>query len=203
MSGICGWFRADEGRAAGPQVIAAMAAPLARFDRNPARSASAGFGAVAASGRDADVFQTGERLVAVWGKPRFARPELAALAERDGVAHALARGYDRDGAGALAWTSGAYAVAVLNRGGEAMLAVDRMGTQPICYCLVDGCLVFGSTLDAISAFPGSATEINPQAIYDYVHFHMVPGPETIYAGRHRLLPGWRLAWRGGEPEVRP
>ena len=45
-------------------------------------------------------------------------------------------------------------------------------------------------------------EVDPQALYDYVHFHMVPAPYTIHAGRHRLLPGSVLTWRDGRLEVR-
>jgi asparagine synthase (glutamine-hydrolysing) len=126
------------------------------------------------------------------------------LAQRLGVARALAQGYGRKGTGVLTALSGACAFAILDgRGGEAVLAIDRMGTRPLCYCVVADRLVFGSTLDAISAFPGSTAEINRQAIYDYVYFHMVPGPHTIHAGRRRLLPGSCLIWRNGELETRP
>ncbi|HKW36655.1 MAG TPA: asparagine synthase, partial [Burkholderiales bacterium] len=126
MSGLCGWFDTERGSAS-PQAIAAMAAPLNRFDASAVRSASAAFGAVAAAGSDADVFQDGDTVAAVWGRARFSDPDLAALAERHGAAHALARGYEREGSGVLAGVSGACAVAVLKGRGEAMLAIDRMG----------------------------------------------------------------------------
>lgn len=180
-----------------------MAAPLNRFDGSTVRSASAAFGAVAASGADLDIFQDDYQLVAVWGRMRFTDTELAALARRHGMARAFAQGYARKGTDVLATSSGAFAVAVLDgRGGEAMLAIDRMGTRPLSYCVAAGALVFGSTLDAISSFPENTPEINRQAIYDYVYFHMVPGPRTIHAGRHRLLPGSFLLWKNGKAETR-
>jgi asparagine synthase (glutamine-hydrolysing) len=203
MSGICGWFDRERRGPADPQLIAAMAAPLSRFDGSAVRSASAPFGSVAAAGRDSDVFQDGERLVAVWGKARFADPGLTAIAARSGAARALAQGYAHKGSSVLAVVSGACALAVLEGGGEAVLAIDRMGTRPLCYSVVAGKLVFGSTLDAISAYPGSTAGVDRQAIYDYVYFHMVPAPRTIHEGRHRLLPGWALSWRGGEPQPQP
>jgi asparagine synthase (glutamine-hydrolysing) len=185
-------------------VIAAMAAPLNRFDGSKVQSASVGFGAVAAAGHGADVFQDGEWLAAVWGRPRFADPELIALATRHGAARALAQGYGRKGSGVLDDLAGAFAVAILDgRRGEAMLAIDRMGTYPLCYGVVATKLVFGSTLEAISAFPGSPAGIDRQAVYDYVYFHMVPAPRTIHAGRRRLLPGSLLTWRDGKVETRP
>jgi asparagine synthase (glutamine-hydrolysing) len=204
MTGLCGWFHHGHTGPAGPDAIAAMAAPLNRFDGSTVLSASANFGAVAATGRAANVFQDEERLVAVWGNARFASADLAALAQRHGIAHALARGYALKGADVLSGLSGAFAFAVLDgRAGEAVLAIDRMGAHPLCYGVVAGTLVFGSTLDAISAFPGSAAEIDRQAIYDYVYFHMIPGPNTIHTGRQRLLPGSYLTWRHGKPEASP
>jgi asparagine synthase (glutamine-hydrolysing) len=201
MSGICGWFDPDGTAPAPAQSIAAMTGPLARFDASQVRSASAAFGAVAAAGNDADVVQDGDRLVAVWGRARFTDAELAALAGRQGAAHALAHGYEARGSSVLASLSGEFAVAVLSRRrGEALLAVDRIGTRPLCYCVAGGKLVFGSSLDAIDAFPGASSGLDRQAIYDYVYFHMVPAPRTIRAGRHRLLPGSLLAWRGGDPQ---
>jgi asparagine synthase (glutamine-hydrolysing) len=202
MSGFCGWFRSERDGFVDPGAIAAMAAPLNRFDGSTVRSSSTGFGAVAAADGSASVFQDDERLVVVWGHARFADGDLAALAQRHGLARAFAQGYAHRGTDLLSTVSGAFAVAVLDRGsGEAMLAIDRMGTRPLCYGVVARTLVFGSTLDAISAFPGSVAEINRQAIYDYVYFHMVPGPRTIHADRHRLLPGTFLVWRNGKAET--
>jgi len=204
MSGLCGWFQPGRARPACPEMIAAMAAAINRFDGSSVRSGSAGFGSVAAAaaGSDADVFEDEGQLVAVWGQMRFTDTELAALAQRRGVARALAQGYARKGTEVLTTLTGAFALSILDgRSGEAVLAIDRMGTHPLCYCVAAGTLVFGSILDAISAFPGSTAEIDRQAIYDYVYFHMVPGPRTIHAGRHRLLPGTFLLWRNGKVDI--
>jgi asparagine synthase (glutamine-hydrolysing) len=204
MSGLCGWFHSERAGFVDPGAIAAMAAQLNRFDGSTVNSASTDFGAVAAAGNNASIFQDGERLVAVWGHARFADADLAALARDQGAARALAYGYGSRRTSVLTTLSGACAFAILDgSSGEAMLAIDRMGTRPLCYGVVAGKLVFGSTLDAISAFPRSTPEINRQAIYHYVYFHMVPGPRTIHAGRHRLLPGSLLIWRKGELETRP
>jgi asparagine synthase (glutamine-hydrolysing) len=204
MSGLCGWFRSEHAGTVDPRVIAAMAGPLNCFDGSTVRSAFSGFGAVAAAGAGVSVLQEDERLVAVWGSARFADADLAALAQRHGVARALAQGYARKGPGVLTALSGAFALAVLDgSSGEAVLAIDRMGVRPLCYTIIADRLVFGSTLDSISAFPGGTAELNRQAIYDYVYFHMVPGPRTVYASRHRLLPGSFLMWRNGELETCP
>jgi asparagine synthase (glutamine-hydrolysing) len=179
-----------------------MAAALNRFDGSPLHSAAAAFGSLAASG-GADVLGDEERLVAVWGRASFSDIKLADLARRQGIARALAEGYARIGADVLTKLSGGFAIAILDgRSGEAVLGIDRMGTRPVCYTVAGDTLVFGSTLDAINAHPRIAPAISRQAIYDYVYFHMVPGPQTIYADRHRLLPGTCLLWRKGASEIR-
>ena len=203
MSGLCGWFSCERPGSVDPQVIATMGAPLSRFDGSTVHSASTGFGAVAVAGASANIYRDDERLVAVWGKARFSDAELAAFSQQHGIAHALAQGFARKGTDVLTNLAGAFALAILDgRGGEAVLAIDRMGTRPLCYNVAGDKLVFGSTLDAISAFPANTPEVNRQAIYDYIYFHMVPGPRTIHVGRHRLLPGSFLHWRNGKAETR-
>ena len=205
MSGLCGWF--DPGRAhAANAHIDTMAATLARFDGTPVRSKSALWGAVATAARGAngDVFQDGDRLAAVYGRARFSDARLVDLAQRQGVACALAEGYVQRGTEVLKILAGSFALAILDRSIEkAFLAVDRMGTRSLCYTTEGGNLVFGSTLDAIGAFPGSDHEISQQAIYDYVYFHMVPGPQTLFAHRKRLLPGTFLTWDNGRQQTAP
>ncbi|HYM86034.1 MAG TPA: asparagine synthase-related protein, partial [Pseudoxanthomonas sp.] len=205
MSGLCGWFDLGRPDAANAN-IDAMAATLARFDGTPVRSKSAEWGAVATAARGAngDVFQDGHRLAAVCGRARFSDARLADLAQRQGVACALAEGYVQKGTEVLKVLAGSFSLAILDRSsGKALLAIDRMGTRALCYTTEGGKLVFGSTLDAIGAFPGSTHEISRQAIYDYVYFHMVPGPQTLYAHRERLLPGTFLTWDNGTRQTAP
>ena len=177
MSGLCGWFGTADSAP-----IAAMAAAITRFDGSAVRSACADFGALAAAatGSGVDVFQDDEQLVAVWGHARFTDAELAELAQRHGIAHALAQGYARKRTDVFAALSGSFALAILDgRSGEAVLAIDRMGTHPLCYSVAGDKLVFGSTLDAISAFSAIKPEVDHQAIYDYVYF-----PHGARAGHH-------------------
>ena len=178
-----------------------MAATLSRFDSSVVRSASGRFGAVAiavAYGDNADIFHGDDQLVAIQGSVRFTDPDLSRLAERNGIAKALAEGYARKGIAILAALSGSFALAILNSRSDAtILAIDRMGTRPLAYCVIGEKLVFGSTLDAIGAIDEIGTQVDPQGIYDYVHFHMVPAPDSIYAGMQRLLPGEYLTFRDG------
>lgn len=203
MSGLCGWYGGEKSVAEGREVIATMAALIKRFDGSDARTAWADFGAiaVAAPDRDVDIFRSDTQLVAVWGRPHFTDVELAGHAQRGGIALALAQGYTQKGTGVFAALSGSFSLAILDdRNDTAVLAVDRMDTRPLCYRVANGKLVFGSTLDAINAFPGTRSEVNLQAIYDYVYFHMVPAPDTVQTGVRRLLAGEYLSFRPGKAE---
>ena len=196
MSGLCGWFAPAGANAPDSGAISAMSAALVRHGGGSARSAAFACGALAVStaGGESDLWLDDRLLVAIWGRPRWSGAEPA-IAREHGLARALAEGYDRKGTGVLALLSGRFALAILDaRAAVAVLATDRMASAPVCHADAGGRLVFGSTLDAISAFPGIESKIDRQAIYDYVHFHMVPAPRTVYAGRTRLLPGTLLHW---------
>ena len=202
MSGFCGWSVASRSDIHGPDTIIAMASAISRFDGAAVRSASAACGSLAVAGTAADVFQSGEQLACVWGPGRFIDAELADLAARRGIAHAVAHGYARRGVDVLRALSGSFALAVIdNANRETLLATDKLGTRPLHYAELGDTLVFASALDAINSFPGAPSDVDLQAIYDYVHYHMVPAPRTIYAGRRRLLPGSFVRWRNGKAET--
>jgi len=205
MSGICGWFDPNPGGSSNAD-IAAMAATLARFDASEVRTMSAPWGAVALAAREAsgDLCQDGERLVVVHGGARISDARLSDLARQHGLARAIASGYAEKGAEILKLMAGSFSLAILDGAArKALLASDRMGTRSLCYAADARKLVFGSTLDAISAYPDSRRQIRRQALYDYVHFHVIPGPDTVYAGRARLEPGTFLTWDGGQRRAAP
>lgn len=110
-----------------------------------------------------------------------------------------ARGID-----ALRDLHGDFALAIHDAGRGAMtLAVDRSGVHPLCYQRTADGLVFGSTLDALACHPRVRCRIAPQAIYDFLFFHAVPVPSTIYEGTWRLPPGCALSFDAAGISVKP
>ena len=199
MSGLCGWLGKPRPHAGKPD-IGAMAAILARYDgaRGLVRSVpNAAVATASPSARAADILQDDRYIVALHGRPRFKDLELSAAARQQGGAFALREAYLRKGASVLAAIEGSFAFAIVDhRHGTAMLAVDRMGTQSLAYAAAGGTFVFASTLDVVKAL--TDPEVREQAIFDYVYFHMVPAPQTIYAGWRRLSPGTLVVWDGRE-----
>ncbi|HET6757428.1 MAG TPA: asparagine synthase-related protein, partial [Burkholderiales bacterium] len=192
MSGICGWAQSDAPHA----VIGAMAARLKRFNGAPCKTAFRNGAAVAAAGC-AEVHEGEAWLIAVSGALEFTSPALSTYSGTQGPARALATHYPKMGPDILRLCSGAFSLALVGRD-EALLATDRMGIHPLIYICAGDALVFGSSLDAINLHPLVRSNLNRQAIYNYLYFHMVPGPETIYSGQKRLLPGEYLHFRNGK-----
>lgn len=137
------------------------------------------------------------------GTPRFGDAALAAIAARDGVQaawrHVLANGAEAAMRSAAA-TGGAFAVGMRDAHGRAFLAVDRFAIQTLCYRIVDGVLHMASRADTLAAIPPTA-ELDPQALYDYLVFHVIPSPRTVFRGVHRLPPGHGAWFEGGKLTV--
>ena len=101
-------------------------------------------------------------------------------------------------AAALSQVGGSFALAIARADGSLLLAVDRFAIETLCYCVQDGNLRCAARADALAA---AGAEIDPQAIFDYLYFHAIPSPRTIYKGVLRLPPGQYMVLVGGRPEV--
>ena len=205
MSGLCGWIGNGGATATeNLQLVQRMAGPLARFDGSGVKALAGGNSAlaVAASGDSTHFYQKEGLLVALWGRIGFREPRLTQLAQAEGIAKTLADNWRERGEKAFESLTGAFSLCILHEDrNEAILAIDRMGIHPLSFQISGGSFVFGSSADAIILHPKIKVEIAPQSLYNYVYFHMVPGPSTIYQGQQRLLPGEYLIYRKGSVET--
>src|SRR5450830_1003369 len=186
MSGLCGWLAAQDNTAPdNEKLVATMAEALVRFDRVPVqlRCGDGSAVAVAACAGASHVYQKDGLLVAIWGRPELDGSSLE-------VARRLVPLWLSRGVAACVCLSGPFALAILDEfSGTALLAVDRAGQHPLNYLQHAQGLFFASTHDAMLAHPAVRGALDPQALYNYLYFHMVPGPATAYLGQQRLLPG--------------
>jgi asparagine synthase (glutamine-hydrolysing) len=136
------------------------------------------------------------------GAPRFTDVQIAALASRAGLPaawrNALASGAERAASG----VHGNWAIGLRETSGRTFLAVDRFATHSLCYRIVDGHLHFAERADELAALPPAAG-IDPQALFDYLYFHAIPSPRTIFKGVHRLPPGHFLWFERNAATIRP
>jgi len=136
------------------------------------------------------------------GAPVFRDADIAHRARSDGVLAAwhaaLARGASE--AGALA--QGEFAVAIREPSGRTFLAVDRFAIRTLCYRVVGNELRFAVRADALVDATGSEG-LEPQAIFDYLYFHVIPAPRTIYKDVYRLPAGHYALFENGKLTVAP
>ncbi len=145
------------------------------------------------------VYQTSKLLVILEGSPQWQDSELAEVAKNQGSAQALAEGFLRDGRSVLDNIRGPFAFCLLEPERRyALLAIDRIGIRPLAFYCQNGLLVFGSELDQIMGHPGVKAAVDPQAIFNYLYFHMIPSPGSIYSGVSKLQPGEFLEFNNGQ-----
>jgi asparagine synthase (glutamine-hydrolysing) len=143
-------------------------------------------------------FADHEVLAAVDGRPTYSDIELNQIAQREGPAAALVVGYRKMGNRVLQVLHGSFCLAIVNYKEEsAFLAVDRLAIRSMTATVADQCLVFGSSAQAIRRHPLVDASVDPQAVFNYAYFHVVPGPKCIYKNFVRLLPGTYLHFSRG------
>ncbi|MEO7385664.1 MAG: asparagine synthase-related protein, partial [Gammaproteobacteria bacterium] len=84
-----------------------------------------------------------------------------------------------------------------------LLAVDRSGVGSLAWAKAPGgLLVFGTSPLDVARHPAIAAGVSRQALFDFLHFHMVPSPGTVYTGVGKLRPAHCLLHESGRTTVR-
>jgi len=73
--------------------------------------------------------------------------------------------------------------------GQFIIATDRAATRAPCYALRADRLVFGLSATNVLQQDARPRVVRPQAIYDYLYFHVIPAPGTVFDGVNRLSAG--------------
>ncbi|MCB1929235.1 MAG: asparagine synthase [Rhodocyclaceae bacterium] len=148
---------------------------------------------------DINIARRAEQCCIAAGEPDFRDSELRRIAQQEGVASAWLSYFASTETVEAAKVGGRFSVAFLDGGRNmALLAVDRFATYPLCYSLQDGQLAFAARADEV---PVRNRHIDLQSIYDYLYFHVIPSPGTIFRDVRRLPPGHWLRWQDGQPEL--
>jgi len=134
------------------------------------------------------------------GAPIFEDRQLAAKAASQGAAAAWRDALAGDVQTALEQVRGSFAVGLRLAGGRVVLAVDRFAQRSLCYRVVDGDLLFAERADDLRA---GGEDVDPQAIFDYLFFHAIPSPRTVFHGVQRLPPGHVAVFEAGVLRVFP
>jgi asparagine synthase (glutamine-hydrolysing) len=98
--------------------------------------------------------------------------------------------------------NGMFAVAAWSRNDKKLVLIrDRMGVKPLYYFYDGKTLLFASEIKAILASGLVTPSINRQALWDYLTYRFVPGPETIWTNIRKLAPGHYLEFTPSQEPV--
>lgn len=134
------------------------------------------------------------------GHPKFQNSSLKQIAVEQGELEAWLEVFRADGVKAPNKVQGDFAVAIFEPTGRTFIAVDRFSIQSLCYQVKDGRLHVAERADELA---DPAAELDPQAIYDYLYFHMIPAPRTVFKGVYRLPAGHYALYANGQLTVAP
>jgi len=191
LHGLTGWLAPsgtveDEVRAA----IGAMNAVA------PVHAGYLRFGAGWGLGVDSDrsMAESGDATAVVVGRPRFSDP----TDESRSPGAALLDLWRRHGKDTPRHVHGSFAFAIVDhRDRSAFLCIDRIGANSLAFAPTADGLAFATRADAVAAHPRVGVQLDPQGLFNYFYFHVVPAPGTIFRGIEKLEPAQWVQWRDG------
>jgi asparagine synthase (glutamine-hydrolysing) len=102
-----------------------------------------------------------------------------------GKAQAVAALYKRDGERFANTLQGRYAAIVFDQQRKrVLLACDRFAIENLCFAEADGHLHFAQRADVLA--DQLQAGIDAQAIFDYLYFHNIPAPRTVFEKVQRV-----------------
>src|SRR5712671_249232 len=101
----------------------------------------------------------------------------------------ILRAYEADGPACVRRLRGMFAFAILDeRTRLLVLARDRVGVKPLVYSWDGRRLLFASEIKAIVEDATVARDLDPDALGEYLTYHYVPAPRTIFTSVRKLPP---------------
>jgi len=183
---VCGWYETSEGGFDSQLVIKNM---LQFFNKNIDTAKSISSYSCIASNGDIDK-NTNGIVTAISGRPSWNNRKYANIAVDCGHATSLRIAYQELGLELFDVISGQFTICILDPENERLvLAVDKIGLQHCFYAKSKNGIVFASRADAVVAHPSIKKEINTQSIYNYIYFHTIPSPDSIYTDVRKIING--------------
>ena len=111
--------------------------------------------------------------------------------------------YEEYGRDCVEHLRGMFAFVIWDRRKRVLFAArDRLGIKPFYYRSDGKAFLFGSEIKTILAYPDLKEEFNRSTLAEYLAFGYVSGPETMFAGIRKLMPGHTLELsERGEPRI--
>jgi asparagine synthase (glutamine-hydrolysing) len=144
----------------------------------------------------------GGGIVVVAGRPYFRDRELSTLAQDQGTAAALAQGYSKYSQDIFTHIFGAYSCVIIDvPANRLLLGIDRLGQLPMYYHASDNRFCFGSSASGALSSAETSTVVHNQGVYNYLYFHMVPSPGSVYQGLKKIPAAHYLDYHNGQSKL--
>ncbi|GAA6184336.1 asparagine synthase-related protein [Aliiglaciecola sp. NS0011-25] len=85
--------------------------------------------------------------------------------------------------------SGQFWMVIYEKDQPAIVLTDHLATKPCFYFKLGNKLYISDSLKAIKALENVSLQINKQALYNYIYFHCIPAPTTVYENVFKIEPG--------------
>lgn len=204
MIGVCGWVGYLQNKESSTQLLKEMSGAVA-FDRSSKKAVFVNERfAIAAQILTGNIIyhESDDCIVIFQGQPAWTDSVLNERSRRGSLAKIFLEEYPQHGSELLKKLCGSFSLVYLSKNNnEALIAVDHIASCPLAYAFVKDCLIFSSNEGVLSTHPLVEKQIDPQALYNYIYFHAVPKPGTIYVDQKHLLPGHYLHLKNKRIEI--
>jgi len=196
--GVFGWYTHGNSIVHAPTRIGAMRdAFQTQFPINT--HVESGF-EVATTGSSQQV--SGGTTVIMVGRGYFRSNELKDLADQQGIASAMAIGYAQHSQDIFKLLFGSFCCAIIDtQANRVLIAIDRLGQESMYYRATDETFYFGSSASSVLAGEAAEPALLNQGIYNYVYFHMLPSPGSIYSRLNKLPAAHYVEFHDGQCRV--
>jgi asparagine synthase (glutamine-hydrolysing) len=142
-------------------------------------------------------------LVTIIGKPEWYDITLASLANEQGHAEALLYAYQEHGDECCRFIHGSFAFVIIDNNQSTLTAgVDRLASIPLYYAEhAQQGVIFGTSAGALLAHDSIDEKLTPQALYNYVYFHMVPSPVSTFDNIKKMQAAHALHLKKGVSSI--
>lgn len=148
-----------------------------------------------------DVHEEGGDLCLSCGEPRFIDVNLSDRARTHGCGAAWLTALKERGTSAPSFVRGRFAAVLIQPKRRKVLAVtDRFATFSVCYSSVANGIRIGDRADDVA---GSGPDISSQSLFNFLFYHVIPAPTTVFAGVSRVPAGHSMEWRQGTTTCKP
>lgn len=173
-----------------------------RFQRGAEASAQGVYAAPTGAGEASAAGVDGYAAV-FCGHPYWSDASLAARSRELGMECVLIERFRAEGSGFLERLAGDFAIAVgaTEPGGDGLIAIDRMGIGALYYTVTPQGLHFGTRVGQVLASAGLPGAVDAQAVFNYIYFHVIPSPRSIYREVRKLEPGQYACVVRGETRI--